>query len=91
MTVKDLFTTVLRGFGIWLLLRMLDYWIEAFDISAGLFKPLRDTVGVCFTHTVVYFTVGIYLLRGAPHIVGFAFRERRAHMVDETSKESADT
>jgi hypothetical protein len=91
MTSKELFRTLLRGFGVWILLRMLDYWIEAFDISAGLFKPLHDTMGMCFTHTVAYFVIGIYLLRGAPHVVEFAFRERRKNTEDPNSEHDANT
>ncbi|HYR21554.1 MAG TPA: hypothetical protein VEP30_01340 [Chthoniobacterales bacterium] len=73
-SAKEIFTTVLRIFGIWILLRMLDYWLEAFDIATKLYKPAHDTIGNCFTHIVVYFILGCYFLRGAPGIVRLVYR-----------------
>src|SRR6266478_2950535 len=66
---REIFTTVVRIFGIWLLLRTVDYWIQAFDIATNLYKPIHETIGVCFTHIVVFFALGYYFLRGAPRIV----------------------
>jgi hypothetical protein len=70
---KEIFTTVVRIFGIWLLLRTVDYWIQAFDMATSMYKPRYETIGVCFTHIVVFFTLGYYFLRGARGIVEFVY------------------
>lgn len=76
MSARDFFTTGLRLFGVWALLHTVDYWLQAFDISAGFFKPTHDSIGICASHIVVYFVIGLYLLMGAPHLVSFAFDRR---------------
>jgi hypothetical protein len=73
VSTKELFTTGVRIFGVWLLLRMVDYWLEAFDIATKLFKPTRDTMGNCFTHILVYGVLGYYFIRGARGIVEFVY------------------
>ena len=77
MTPKDLFVTALRVIGALQMIRAFEYALEAFDISAGYFKPYKDTVGACMTHTVVYFLLGVYLLLGAPAVTRALFSERR--------------
>jgi hypothetical protein len=73
ISTKDLFTTGVRIFGVWLLLRMVDDWLEAFDIATKLYKPAHDTMGNCFTHVVVYGVLGYYFIRGARGIVEFVY------------------
>jgi uncharacterized membrane protein (UPF0182 family) len=72
---RETFTTAVRIFGIWLLLRTVEYWIEAFDILTKFYKPTHETIGICFTHIVAYFALGYYFVRGAPGIVEFIFPE----------------
>jgi hypothetical protein len=75
---KEVFTTVVRIFGIWLLLRTVDYWIQAFDMATNMYKPRYETIGICFTHIVVFFALGYYFLRGAPRIMEFIYPESGA-------------
>jgi hypothetical protein len=69
MTSRDLFTTAIRAFGVWQLLRGFDFALQAFDTYAGYFKPMSTSIGSCCTHVVFYTLTGIYLLYGAPHVV----------------------
>ncbi len=75
---KEIFTIVLRIFGIWALLKTVDYWLEAFDIVTKLYRPTHDTMGSCLTHIIVYFILGLYLLRGAPTVVQLLYRNEKA-------------
>lgn len=77
MTPKDLFVTALRVIGVLQIIRAFEYALEAFDISAGYFKPYKDTIGACMTHTIVYFLLGVYLLVGAPAVTRALFSPRR--------------
>jgi hypothetical protein len=81
---KELFMTAMRIFGIWLLLRMVDYWLEAFDIATKLFKSSHDTLGNCFTHIVVYFVLGYYFLRGARGVVEFVYPDGDSHSAEKS-------
>jgi hypothetical protein len=76
MTPKDLFITATRVIGELQIIHAFGYALEAFDISAGYYKPYADTVGGCLTHTVVYFLLGVYLLLGAPAVVRALFPSR---------------
>ena len=76
MNAKDLFVTALRVIGVLQIIHAFAFALEAFDISAGYFRPYSDTVGSCLTHTVFYFLVGVYLLLGAPAVVKALFSSR---------------
>jgi hypothetical protein len=45
MTPRDIFIVGIRIVGLFQLAKALDYLIAAFDISTGLYKPLRDWDG----------------------------------------------
>jgi len=84
MTAKELFVTALRVIGVLQLIRAFGYALEAFDIWAKYYRPFGDTVGNCFTHTVFYSVLGVYLVLGAPAFV-------RALFTDASDRESGDT
>ena len=88
MTAKDAFVTALRVIGVLQLIHAFEYALEAFDISAGYFKPVSQTIGACMTHTVVYFLLGVYLLLGAPAVVRALFS--KSSDSDSSAKAKSD-
>jgi len=73
MTAREAFVVGVRIVGLLQLAKALDYFIEAFDIATGLFKPYTTTMSGVYVHILIYLAVGLYLLSGARHIVRLFF------------------
>jgi hypothetical protein len=92
MTSREVFVVGARIVGLLELGKALDFLIEAFDISSGLYKPYAITMAGCYVHILVYLGVGLYLLSGAPHIVPLVFdrsiekREEKSTTREEDAK-----
>jgi hypothetical protein len=69
MTSRDVFVVGVRIVGLLQLAKALDYLLQAFDMSTGLFKAYSTSLGACYSHILVYLGIGLYLLGGAPHLV----------------------
>ena len=71
MTSKEYFVVGIRLFGLWELLRAVDYAVECFDRLAGYFEARTTTVGADLTHGLTFLVLGLFLLGNAPQIAGF--------------------
>jgi len=68
MTPHDWFTLFLRLLGVWELIGTVDQAITILNISAGVWRPERTTIGTYITHGLAAFLIGIWLLKAAPTI-----------------------
>jgi hypothetical protein len=73
MKAKEIFGLILRVVGLFSLLYGGFYLLSCLYILAG--SPAREGFGVpqYFLAGVVYVLVGLYFLRGAPHLFRFAY------------------
>ena len=73
MTPKEAFALALRILGGWTILQAIYNFTYAFDVALGVYHPLHVTIQSFLVTSVIFLLSGIYFLRGAPHIVTFAY------------------
>jgi len=78
MTAKDRFAIAVRVVGLLVILAALLYFVDAVIMFINpYFRAGEPAVHYFFTG-VIALLVGLYLLRGAPHVIRFAFPEKGA-------------
>jgi hypothetical protein len=85
--VEELFALALRIIGVLLLFYGLHGLLDAGLFQLGYFTYQDSSVGYYLISGLFYSVVGLYLLRGAPGIVRFAYR---ANEEDEEETEGDD-
>ena len=73
MDSRSLFIAGVRLFGVWEMLRCIDYALECFDLKVGFYHSNLTTVGATYTHMLAYFVVSLFLLGEAPRIANFFY------------------
>ena len=92
MNAKELFSAAVRVIGLLSLQRgvydlfyVLLFNLELSEVSVTAKAPNADLIFGLF-----YFFIGLYLLRGAPLIVNFAFPYKKTEIEEETIQTSAE-
>ena len=73
MTAKEWFELALRVVGVVVLLYGVGYLVDSSLFRLGYFSYPDTTAGYYFINGIAYTVVGLFLLRGAPYLVGFAY------------------
>ena len=68
MTSREYFVVGIRLFGVWEMLRAVDYALECFDMHLGFFRSRDMAVEATYTHWLSYLLIGLILLGFAPRI-----------------------
>ena len=93
MDAKELFSAAVRVVGLLSVGRgfndLLFVFFYILNVKLGDTSVLAKTPGADFVYGTVFFVVGLYLLRGAPMIVNFAFPLKNAR-VEATEQEIID-
>ena len=73
MRAKEWFELALRVVGVVVLLYGVGYLLDSSLFRLGYFSYPDTTSGYYLIVGIAYTVVGLYLLRGAPHLVSFAY------------------
>lgn len=86
------FSLALRILGAYELTQALYYVVTCLNVATNHYKPAATSAGAFALHAVADVLFGIYLLKGAPWLVDFAFRPKPPKISeviqDNTSGES---
>jgi hypothetical protein len=73
MKVEDWFALAVRVIGVLILLYGIGYLLDSFLFRLGYFNFSESSPGYYLIAGLSYVLVGMYLIRGASHLVRFAF------------------
>ena len=79
---RELFTVALRILGAYHLFEALHEAGTLVNILTAHYRPQTSSAGSWALYTVIDILIGIYLLRGAPGLVNYAYRERPRMLAD---------
>jgi len=78
MNSRDVFGIIIRTFGLCLVLYAVWFFFSATVIHFNLTKAGETEAFEFFAVGTLFLGVGLYLLRGAPEIMGFSYPEPQA-------------
>lgn len=73
MRVEDCFAVAVRVVGVVVFIYGLEWLLNSFLFRLGYFNYLDSSPGYYVIFGLAQVLVGLYLIRGAPHVLGFAF------------------
>ena len=73
MRIEDWFALAVRVIGVVVFLYGVGYLLDSSLFRLGYFNYLDSSPGYYMIAGISYVIVGLYLMRGAPHIVRFAY------------------
>jgi hypothetical protein len=73
MRVEDCFAVAVRVVGLVVFIYGLEWLLNSFLFRLGYFNYLDSSPGYYLIFGLAQVLVGLYLLRGAPHLLGFAY------------------
>jgi hypothetical protein len=73
MSSREAFGVLVRALGVWSIVEGLHHFVVFVNIFFHFYDPLHDTATSFLLLSVVELIAGFYLLRGAPHLVDYAY------------------
>src|SRR5207248_1568820 len=86
---REYFALALRITGLFIALSGLRYVVDSGLGLLGYFTLLRTSTAYYLIVGLCYLFAGLYLLRGAPHLVGFAYPREAETMLDPIDSDNA--